>query len=93
MRIAGYIEHPRLKITIFQMDNRFSVKLETGIHEQTYKIRTGGAIETLADVKKWVDAPFITQVEQEFKYMHKIQMEALARLKSTSKADDFPDII
>lgn len=93
MRIAGYIDHPRLKITIFQMENRFSVKLETGIHEQTYKLRKGGPIETVADVRRWVDKTFIEGVEQEFKYMHRIQREALSRLESNNAQDEFPDII
>ena len=58
MRIAGYIDHPRLKITIFQQENRYSLKLETALHEQTYKLRKGGAIETTEDVRRLVDQEF-----------------------------------
>jgi hypothetical protein len=37
MRIVGYIEHPVLKITVMQMNNRFVLKLEANMLEQTYK--------------------------------------------------------
>ena len=30
MRIVGDIEHPRLKITVFKNDGRFSLKFENG---------------------------------------------------------------
>ena len=34
MRILGYLEHPTLKITVFKMDNRISVKFENSLYEQ-----------------------------------------------------------
>ena len=67
MRITGYIEHPVFKITIFKMDNKFSVKFETPQFEQTYKFRIGEGIENEADIRKLVDGPFITAVAQIFK--------------------------
>ncbi len=94
MRIAGYIDHPRLKITIFQQENRYSLKLETALHEQTYKLRKGGAIETTEDVRRLVDAEFLEQIEEEFKHMHRIQRNALSRLApSDTEDDEFPTII
>jgi len=94
MRIAGYIDHPRLKITIFQQENRYSLKLETALHEQTYKLRKGGSIETTEDVRRLVDTEFLEQIEEEFKHMHRIQRNALSRLAPTDTEDDeFPTII
>ncbi|MBK7870450.1 MAG: hypothetical protein IPJ74_07085 [Saprospiraceae bacterium] len=52
MRIIGYIEHPVLKITVFKMDNKISIKFESGLYEQTYKFRSGDTISNLGDVKK-----------------------------------------
>lgn len=93
MRIAGYIDHPVLKITIFQMDNRFSVKLETPRHEQTYKFRKGGPVETVADVRAVVDETFIKGVLMEMKRMDDVQRRALQRMQQDKGRDEFPEII
>lgn len=93
MRIAGYIDHPVLKITIFQMDNRFSVKLETSRHEQTYKFRKGGGLETVADVRKLVDDPFLKGVLLQMKRMDDVQRWALQRMQQDKDNDEFPEII
>lgn len=93
MRIAGYIDHPVLKITIFQMDNRFSVKLETSRHEQTYKFRKGGAVETVADVRTLVDETFIKGVLMQMKRMDDLQRRALGRMQQGKGDDEFPEII
>lgn len=93
MRIAGYIEHPILKITIFQMDNRFSVKLETARHEQTYKFRKGGPVDTVEDVRKLVDEPFIAGVIAQMKNMDENQRAALQRMDTNKGPDEFPTII
>ncbi len=38
MRVVGEIPHPEIKITIFHWNNRFLLKLEWGLFEQTYKV-------------------------------------------------------
>lgn len=38
MRIIGEIPHPDCKITLFAWNNRYLIKLERGLLEQTYKI-------------------------------------------------------
>jgi hypothetical protein len=38
MRIIGEIPHPSCKITLFSWNNRYLIKLEQGLLEQTYKI-------------------------------------------------------
>jgi hypothetical protein len=38
MRIIGEIPHPSCKITLFSWNNRYLIKLEKGLLEQTYKI-------------------------------------------------------
>ncbi|MEL7123268.1 MAG: hypothetical protein AAFO07_27720 [Bacteroidota bacterium] len=92
MRIIGYIKHPVLKITVFQMDNRLSVKLETGLYEQTYKFRQGGMINTLEDVKKIITEEFTQAVLDQVEEMHQIKNTALKRMHS-EKEDSFDDII
>lgn len=94
MRIAGHIEHPVLKITIFQMDNRFTVKFEDGTLEQAYKFRKSDTINNAADIQKLVDEKFTQDVLQQMKALRNIHQDALARFHPESDDDDeFDDII
>lgn len=38
MRIIGEIPHPDCKITLFSWNNRYLIKLEQGLLEQTFKV-------------------------------------------------------
>lgn len=38
MRIITTIPHPRIKISVFQMNGKYLLKMEAGPYEQTYKI-------------------------------------------------------
>jgi len=93
MRIIGDIEHPNLKITVFKMDNKLSVKFESGMYEQTYKFRVTDSLENMEDIKKIVDAPFIQSVETELIKMHQIKNEALSRSIPATEEDEFEEII
>ncbi len=78
MRIIGYLETPGMKTTVFKMENRLSVKFETGHYEQTYKFRSGEGIDTLDDVQRLVDEAFVQQVARLFREMHQARMRAAA---------------
>lgn len=93
MRIIGNIEHPILKITVFKMENRISVKFESGLYEQTYKFRSGEGIESLADVEKVVDATFQAQVLQHLTLMNEIKNQAVGRNIAQDEEDEFDTII
>ncbi len=91
MRIEGYIDHPSLKITVFKMNNRLSVKVESGLYELTYKFREGMGIENLADVEKLLDASFLEQSQRQIQQMHLQKMTALRKLNPEEQP--FDDII
>lgn len=93
MRIIGYIEHPSLKITVFQMDNKISVKFETGLYEQTYKFRMNQYIDGLAAVQKLVDVAMIEEVLQLFTKMHSTKNQAMERLLPIEEEEEFEEII
>ena len=94
MRIIGYIEHPRLKITLFKMNNKFSAKFEIGLYEQTYKFREGTKLTDLNDLKKILDPSFIAAVEKEFKRMQQMKHLAIERFLLSQDADnEFDDIV
>lgn len=92
MRIIGQIEHPVLKITIFKNDNRISVKLESGLYEQTYKFRDGEGIESAEDVEKFINSEFLEQAQGILKTMHAARMNAISR-QSQSGPETFEEII
>lgn len=93
MRIIGNIEHPTLKITVFKMDSKFSVKLENPFYEQTYKFRSSEALNSLEDVQKLVDSTFIEQVLQQLAAMHQTRQAALERFLPVEEEEDFEEII
>ncbi|GJM32774.1 MAG: hypothetical protein DHS20C18_17750 [Saprospiraceae bacterium] len=93
MRIEGYIEHPNMKITVFKMDTRLSVKFETGNYEQTYKFRMGDLIQSFRDIEKLVDSSFMGGVLKEFERMSRISGMALERHLPRKGEEEFPDIV
>jgi hypothetical protein len=93
MRIVGYIEHPVLKITVFKMNNRISVKLESGLYEQTYKFRESDDLATMEQVKQLIDAPFIQEVERELGQMHQRKLKALQRFLPPAEEEEFDELI
>jgi hypothetical protein len=60
MRIVGEIPHPSCKITIFAWNNRYLIKLENGMLEQTFKINEFDVIGD-AEVFQMVDETFIQE--------------------------------
>lgn len=93
MRILGELKHPRLKITILQMNNRISIKFENGQYEQTYKFREHDAIKNLQDCEKLVDAEMLAEVESTFQKMHQSKMGSFNRNILSSIEDEFETII
>lgn len=92
MRIVGYIEHPSLKITVFQMDNKWSIKFENGQYEQVYKFRSGEGVDKLQDAQELVNQDFIEQVQIFFTQLHQLKMKALAA-RNTIDEEEFEEII
>ena len=93
MRIIGHIEHPILKITAFKMDNKLSVKFESGLFEQTYKFRESDQLNKFEDIQNLVDEAFILNVLDEFKSMNQIKNKAISRFFAENDSEEFEDII
>ncbi len=92
MRIIGHIDHPTLKITVFKMDNKLSVKFETGLYEQTFKFRESNELTDFTTVDKLVDAQFVQEVMENFARMHRVKNEALGRFLPEAGAE-FEEIV
>lgn len=93
MRILGYIEHPQLKITVFKMDTRLSVKFEDERAEQTFKFRMQEGLSGLTDVQKLIDERFIAEVLRRFAQMHRQSSLALQAFIPPPQPDVFENII
>ncbi|MCB0568610.1 MAG: hypothetical protein KDC66_02550 [Phaeodactylibacter sp.] len=94
MRIAGYIDHPALKITIFQLENKFIVKFESGLFELAYKYRMGEGVDSVQDIHHLVDDAFIHDVQEQMAGMRRTHAAALQRQAPGDDVDEaFEEII
>lgn len=78
MRVVGEIPHPACKITVFAWNNRYLIKLEQGLLEQTYKINEYDVMNE-AEVYKIVDETFIQEALNRFESMRASLGQALQR--------------
>lgn len=92
MRIIGSIDHARYKITLFKMDDRFSIKFEDGLLEQTYKFRSEARLSNAEDLRRLVDASFLKEVTQTFVRMHG-QRKAMLNRQLPPEESEFDTII
>ncbi len=69
MRVIAELPHPDFKITIFNMNQKFVVKMERGILEQTYKIADMDLTDGVNSVFELLDEEFLTKVSARFKEM------------------------
>ena len=68
MRVVGEIPHPECKITIFHWNNRYLLKLEYGLLEQTFKIEEYD-LSSDEDLKKIASERFIKKALDRFHEM------------------------
>jgi hypothetical protein len=79
MRIIGEIIHPDCKITLFSWNNRYLIKLEKGLFEQTFKINQYD-ITSEEDLKLITSELFISKALSRFSEMENDLQEALHSL-------------
>lgn len=71
MRIIAELPHPEFKISIFNMNQKFIVKIERGILEQSYKIAEIDLTEGVNSVFELLDEEFLKTVAARFAEMGK----------------------
>jgi len=64
MRIVGEIPHPHMKISIFKMNDKLSVKFESGLVEHIMKFRDGSPLHNIESLKSILDAKALHQIFQ-----------------------------
>ena len=93
MRIIGTLERPVWKITLFKMDNKFSIKFEDRFLEQTYKFRVGEQIPDEQALRRLVDESFLEGVQQQFEHMQHLHRQVLDSQTPLAFEEPFPDIL
>jgi hypothetical protein len=82
MRIIGEFDRQGIKITVFKMNDRISIKFEYNLLEQTYKFRDGSGIATLEDAMLYCNDETIFSVLKLFKDMTSIRSASISKLAS-----------
>lgn len=68
MRVIAEIPRPECRISIFSMNQKFIIKFEQGVLEQTFKVSEMD-IPDLETLKQLVDEDFIGKVIKRFEEM------------------------
>lgn len=76
MRVIGEIQHPECKITLFHWNNRYLIKLEQGLLEQTYKVQEYD-VATEDEIRRLITAEFIAASLRQFEAMRQTLHNAL----------------
>lgn len=93
MRIIGEIEGHPCKITVFEMEDKISIKYEVDLLEQTYKFRKSTILSTIQDVKKLVDERCINEVMVRFIEMKDSFEKSIRRMGYNEQPSEFDEII
>ena len=68
MRVIGNIPHPAVQITLFHWNNKYLIKLETPLLEQTFKIPDFD-LSSEEELTKIVSAQFVEKALNRFNDM------------------------
>jgi len=79
MRVVLEIPHKECKITVFAWNNRYLIKLEQGLLEQTFKVNEYDLTHE-SELNKIIDEPFIQEAIARFAAMNSSVQQALKRL-------------
>lgn len=83
MRIIATIPHPKVKISVFQMNNKYLLKMEAGPYEQTYKIYED-EIQSMEQLQAICSEEFMNTVIKRFEAMHADFEESLKSQTGTN---------
>lgn len=69
MRVIGEIPNSNCKITVFHWNEKYLIKFELGLYEQTYKIDEY-EVENDDALKALIDDVFVQKIMNRFDEMH-----------------------
>ena len=89
MRIIDEWTEGHLRVTVFTMNSRFSIKVEKGLLEQTYKFRDN-QFQSIEDLKEALTEQFYKSCNNQFITMDLLRAQLIP---TGSEPDNFPEII
>ena len=92
MRIVKELKIEDLNITVFKMEQRYSLKIEWKRMEQVFKLDGREGINDLDKVLAIMDKGFIQKVKGTFQFMLDNRNERLKALQEIED-EEFPEII
>ena len=78
MRYIKDIANPEFKIGLYQWNNKYIIKVESGMYEQTYKL-DAYEVENSDEVEVCMDPQFLTAVRENFERMQSAFFDSLKR--------------
>ena len=80
MRIVKEIKHPDCKITVFSWNDKYLIKFEKGLLEQTYKVNEWDILEE-KDLNDLIEGKLINNVINRFDDMINDLNEAMLKIQ------------
>lgn len=90
MRILGYIENPTYLVTVFRMEDKFSIQFEKGLLVQTYKYRSGPLLSSMKELEAMVTPEYLASVNQVFQ---KMEQSRAKHMPQVPEEEEFDEII
>lgn len=78
MRYVKDIANAEFKIGVYQWNNKYIVKIESGLFEQTYKI-DDYEVQNIEELEACIDSIFISSVRDKFEGMQRDFFGSLKR--------------
>jgi len=92
MRIIGEFDLEDIKVTVFKMNEKLSIKFEKSLIEQIIKFRDGSGVNTLEEAKSFCNADILGAIKSSFEALNQSRYQSILEMQG-SKEDDFEDII
>lgn len=79
MRVVRELSVDNIRITVFSWNNKYLIKYEQGMVEQTYKISELDILEE-RDLNSFFDKKFLDEIKIKFEEMHKLLRNQLENI-------------
>lgn len=87
MRIVAEIPHPRMKITLFKMNDKLSIKFEKSLIEHIIKLRDSSPLNDIEKLKQALSSEVLNKIESSIDHHAAIRSE----LEESNRDDLLPE--
>lgn len=92
MRIIGEFDKNDIKVTVFKMNDRVSIKFEKNLLEIIHKFRDGAGVDSPESAELYCSDELIDQVSLAFSSLAQARNQSLTSMLE-SQGETFPHII